>query len=190
VADEAQRHGATVFRGSEQDVLARFHGAAREVDAQTIIRITADCPLLDPGILGRMVRVFDAARSSSQPIDYMSNALDRTFPRGLDGEVFNRVALERAFKEATLPYEREHVTPYIYEHRDLFNVVSFRGSCDYSHYRLTLDTPKDWDLLAAIFSKLQRPGQLISTDEVIELLDGDPVLASLNGEVRQKPLHD
>ena len=189
VVDEAVRAGAGVFRGSELDVLARYQGAATTFGAERIVRITSDCPLLDPDLLGRMLTEFDLAGRSDAPLDYMSNALERTFPRGLDAEVFTRAALERAFHEASRPYEREHVTPYLYEHPELFRLRAFRGPADHSHYRLTLDTHEDWALLSAIFSELQRPGHRITTDEVIGLLRRRPELVALNADVWQKVLH-
>lgn len=189
VVDEAVRAGAGVFRGSELDVLARYRGAAASFGAERIVRITSDCPLLDPDLLGGMLREFDIASRSGPPLDYMSNALERTFPRGLDAEVFTRAALERAYDEASLPYQREHVTPYIYEHPGLFHLRSFRGLVDNSAYRLTLDTHEDWELLSAVFGELQRPGHRISTEEVIALLRRRPDLAGLNAGVQQKALH-
>ncbi len=188
IVDEAVRAGVGVFRGSELDVLARYRGAAASFGAERIVRITSDCPLLDPDLLGRMLAEFDLAGRSGAPLDYMSNALERTFPRGLDAEVFTRAALERAYKEASRPYQREHVTPFIYEHPELFRLRSFRGPVDQSAYRLTLDTHEDWELLAAIFRELQRPGHRISTEEVIALLRRRPDLMGLNAGVQQKAL--
>ncbi len=117
--------------------------------------------------------------------DYASNVLPRTYPRGLDTEVFTSAALERAWREAREPYEREHVTPYLYEHPEIFRLASLSGDVDYSHYRWTLDTREDLDLLRAIYSRFDDRDDFRWQD-VIALMEREPELAELNSQVLQK----
>lgn len=186
IADACATWGTPCFRGSEEDVLARFHGAARAAGAEAVVRVTADCPLFDGRILEEMLQVFVEANTPETTVDYLSNVLERRFPRGLDAEIFTRAALEQAHREARLPREREHVTPYLYLHPEQFRLRSFRAPEDYSHYRWTLDTPEDWALIEAIYQALYRPQEPFTTRQVLDLLEARPELAQLNAAVRQK----
>ncbi|HZQ72377.1 MAG TPA: glycosyltransferase family protein [Burkholderiales bacterium] len=181
VEEEARAHGAAVFRGSEEDVLDRYHGAARRFGADTIVRITSDCPLLDASLTDAIVRRFLAARDG---LDYLSNTLVRTYPRGLDTEVFSFAALDAAQREAREPHQREHVTPYIWEHPERFRVAQHTGTPDRSALRWTLDTEEDWRFLAAVFAAAGgAPGD---TQALVELLERRPELAAINAHVEQK----
>lgn len=188
VAREARAHGASVYRGSETDVLDRYYRAAVEQSASTIVRITSDCPLLDPDIVGAMLRDFDRAAASANPVDYMSNGLRRTFPRGLDAEIFTMDALARAHRAASAPYEREHVTPYIYEHPDEFRIRSYESSVDLSRHRWTLDTEEDFAMLSRVFKALSSPQRAPTTQAVLRYLDDNPEVAGINAGVMQKAL--
>jgi len=180
VEAEAQRHGALAFRGSEHDVLSRYYEAAREQQADVVIRITSDCPLIDPQLVQHMVARFLAER-----VDYLSNGLKRTYPRGMDTEVFTMAALERAHGEAKTPAEREHVTPYLYRHPELFRLADQLAAKDHSRYRLTLDTPEDWQLIQAVVKAL---GASASLQQVVDYLDRHPEVAAINAAVEQKAL--
>jgi spore coat polysaccharide biosynthesis protein SpsF len=182
---EAGGLGASVSRGSEHDVLYRYHSAATRTGADIIIRVTSDCPLLDPMLVSSMLQRFVPAGGSA-PFDYLSNGLRRTFPRGLDAEIFTMEALGRAHVAAARPYEREHVTPYIYQHPGLFRVHSYEGDRDLSRYRWTLDTPEDFEMLTRIFDAFDGPPP--GTGEVLAFLDKNPDVARINSEVRQKAL--
>jgi spore coat polysaccharide biosynthesis protein SpsF len=184
IVRECQRLGASSFRGSELDVLDRYYRAAQSADAEAIVRITSDCPLIEPEITDKTIRLF-----LEQPADYASNALHRTYPRGLDTEVMTREALGRAWEQARSPYQRVHVTPYIYEHPELFRIVSLRSRQDYSHCRWTLDTVEDLAFIRAVYERMGNKGSL-SWREVIALLEREPCLAELNGMVLQKALHE
>ena len=188
VEQEATLNGAEVYRGSESDVLDRYHSAAVKVKAEVVIRITSDCPLLDSIVVGAMLKRFLAANASDEAIDYMSNGLRRTFPRGLDAEIFTREALNRAHQGARQPYEREHVTPYIYQHPESFHIHSFESDKDLSHLRWTLDTEQDLQMLTRVFQGLQSSTDTPSTVEVLEFLRLNPEVATINAEVRQKAL--
>lgn len=183
VAAEAERCGAGVFRGSEEDVLGRYYFAARESQADVIVRITADCPLYDGALLDRMLTDFRRA-----PVDYLSNVIHRTFPRGLDTEIFTFAALERAQGEARRPHEREHVTPYFYQHPERFQLRSYEEQPDLSGLRWTLDTPEDWELVEAVYAALQPAGRMFGTADILNLLNAHPELSKLNAHVEQKEL--
>jgi spore coat polysaccharide biosynthesis protein SpsF len=183
IVAESRRAGAATYRGSEDDVLARYVGAARQAGAEIIIRITSDCPLLDPELIGAML-----ARFASEPADYLSNTVQRTFPRGLDAEILGMGALERAGHEAEAAHEREHVTPYIWQHPDEFRVLQHTGTPDRSSLRWTLDTVEDWDFLNALFGRLARFGLQPTTHGVLEALRLDPGLLRINAHVEQKSL--
>ena len=182
IVEACNRLSVASFRGQENDVLDRYHQAALSVDADVIVRITSDCPLIDPELVDQTVRTF-----TSEAADYASNCLDRRYPRGLDTEVIRAQALARAWREARQPYEREHVTPYLPEHSAQFKLASLIADADYSHHRWTVDTPEDLELVRAIYQRLG-PGEFLWRD-VLTLLDREPVLVELNRGVPQKVLH-
>jgi len=186
VEREALQRGAFVFRGSEDDVLGRYAEAARLHGADVVVRVTADCPLLDPQLMSEMLEHFLAAPKNGGQIDYLSNTLARTFPRGLDLEVFSFSALARAHREAVEPYQREHVTPYIWQHPELFKLEQYRAAADHSTLRWTLDTEEDWNFLAAVFGSLRQSGAATTTAAVHGLLEERPELQRINAHVKQK----
>ncbi|MBI4327439.1 MAG: glycosyltransferase family protein [Chloroflexi bacterium] len=188
IAAECVRLGIGCFRGSEQDVLARYQGAARASGAEAIVRITADCPLFDGLLLDQMLAVFLEANQAGITVDYLSNVLKRTFPRGLDAEICTSAALERAHREATQLFEREHVTPFLYRHPELFRLRSFEGATDLSAHRWTLDTPEDWEFIEAVYEALPRGEEMFSTADVLKLLKEKPELTKINAHVEQKKL--
>src|SRR6266566_5493303 len=183
IVRECNRLQVACFRGSENDVLDRYWQAAQWCGAEAIVRITSDCPLIDAELVDETIQAF-----LSQPADYTSNALERTYPRGLDTEAFTIAALERAWREAREPYEREHVTPYIYEHPELFRLVSVRDERDYSAYRLTLDTHEDLQLIRTIYSRFEGRDDF-GWQDVLALMEREPELAQLNARVLQKAVH-
>jgi spore coat polysaccharide biosynthesis protein SpsF len=183
IVRECQRLGVSSFRGSEHDVLDRYYRAASEHRADSVVRITSDCPLIDPVLVDQAIRVFLEADA-----DYLNNASPRTYPRGLDVEVMKMSALEKAWRVARQPHEREHVTPYLYEHPELFQLAALTGATDYSRYRWTLDTPNDLQMLTALYSKLGDRDDF-SWEEIISIMEREPQLAKINAEVVQKSLH-
>ena len=143
-----------IFRGDEDDVLGRFCGAAEVAEAEIVIRLTADCPMIDPDVIDEVVSAF-----SINNHDYLSNTIDRTYPDGLDIEVMSIDTLREAHKKAVAPFLREHVTPYISGRRpDLgagdFRVGQIRFVADFSHIRWTLDTKEDLQRIRSLVSKL------------------------------------
>lgn len=176
VAACAERCGADAYRGSVDDVLDRFLQAARGVGASVIVRVTADDPFKDPVVSGRVLEEF---LRRAPDVDYVSNTLEPTWPEGLDIEVFSRDALERAGKEATLKSEREHVTPYIYNHPDRFRIVQVKHTEDLSSLRWTLDYAEDLAFARAVYERLDR-GPIFGMEAILSLLHAEPRLADMN----------
>jgi spore coat polysaccharide biosynthesis protein SpsF len=181
IVSECDRIGVGVFRGSELDVLDRYYQAARFVGSEGVVRITSDCPLIDSEVTGHTIKKFLAA----QP-DYACNTLERTFPRGLDTEVMTFATLECAWKEAKEGYQREHVTPYIYQNPSLFKLFSVRGDADYSRHRWTVDTPEDLEFVRNVYERFK--GMDFGWTDVLRLLEREPQLAEINRRVPQKTL--
>jgi len=161
------------FRGSLHDVLDRYLRAAASLNAEVITRITGDCPLLDPAVTRRVVEAFDPLHC-----DYVSNTVQRTFPKGLDTEVFSMRALTQAHREARLPSEREHVTPYFYKHPELFRLAQITQDIDRSALRWTVDEPRDLAFVRAVAEQLG-DGNFGQT-EILELLQAHPHLQHIN----------
>lgn len=179
VAEEAERHGARVVRGPEDDVLRRYALAARATGAATVVRVTSDCPLIDPGIVDACVDLRQTAGAV-----YASNTLVRSFPRGFDVEAFSAASLHEADAEATAADEREHVTPFIRRHSDRFPAASLEASDPAPQFRVTVDEPAD---LASVRAVVARIGSFATADEIVALLRSRPDIAAINAEVRQKP---
>ena len=183
IVRECERLAVKCFRGSEQDVLDRYYQAAKVLSAEAVVRITSDCPLIDPELVDATVRTFLEKKA-----DYANNVSPRTFPRGLDVEVLTFAGLERAWREAVKPHEREHVTPYFYEHPELFHLTSIQGESDYSAYRWTLDTSEDLELIRAIYSRLGNRDDF-GWHEALAVMEREPELVDLNSHIIQKSLH-
>ena len=181
---ETQRLGVAAFRGDEQDVLDRFYQAALARQADAVVRITADCPMIDPGLIDDVVSKFLEKRP-----DYASNCLERTYPRGLDTEIMSVEALARAWKSATEPSQRAHVTPYFYQNPAQFRLLSVRAEQDYSRHRWTVDTPEDLEFARAVYARLNNRDDFTWRD-VLRLVHEDPGMEEINREVRQKELHE
>lgn len=184
LAAYAEAHRLPYTRGSEDDVLARFQQCAQEHNLDVIVRVTSDCPLLDGHLIQSGVQEYLAAEN---PRLYLSNVLKRSYPRGFDYEVFSRELLEEAHAHATLPADREHVTPYINQNRS--GQVNFCHISRYgvrSQYRLTVDTPDDFALIKTLIEDYG--AATLSGDELIEVLDNHPELVALNAHVEQKKI--
>ncbi len=184
IVQECGRLSVACFRGDEVDVLDRYYRAAQNFSADAVVRITADCPLIDPELINATVRAF-----LDQKPDYASNSVVVTYPRGLDVEVFTAEALGRAWRSAKEGYQRAHVTPYLYENPALFRVLSLTADADYSGYRWTLDTAEDLEVIRAIYGRFGQSDQF-GWREVLTLMQEQPELAELNSHVRQKALRE
>jgi spore coat polysaccharide biosynthesis protein SpsF len=188
VAELAGRLGVRVHRGPEDDVLTRYADAARSARADLVVRLTADCPLLDPEATDAVVAALEARRSAC---DYASNVLERHLPRGLDTEALWRDVLERADRLATSRPAREHVTSFIHTERpDLFALHAVRGGEDAADLRWTVDTPEDLAMVRRLYAELGLAEAPWPAGEVIAWLRAHPDVAAINGHVEQKPLND
>ncbi len=173
--------GYACFRGSADDVLSRYYEAARTVGATGIIRITSDCPLIDPDTIERCIKQYQSGE-----YDYVSSFVpdERTFPRGLDTEIFSFAALERANSSAKEKYEREHVTPYIWENKKgEFNIGPMLRAMppyDRADVRLTLDYPEDYELLKQLYDRFYVKEKLVSVPEVLKYLSEHPEIPAIN----------
>jgi spore coat polysaccharide biosynthesis protein SpsF len=176
--------GVPCFRGSEQDVLDRYFRAAEKFGADAVVRITSDCPLIDPALVDEVIQCL-----VEQHADFACNVMPRTYPRGLDAEVFTVEALRKAWQISDQPHQREHVTPLFYERSDIFRFASVRGERDYSQYRWTLDTPEDLCLIRAIYGHFEN-GDGFGWRETVALMEWSPELANMNAHVVQKRVRE
>src|SRR3989344_763144 len=185
VEDFCMENHINYFRGSSSNVLKRYYQAAKKYHVDNIVRITADCPLMDPLIIDRCIKVF-----TKNKYDYISNVNPkRTYPRGLDVEVFSFKALEKAYKEAKKPYEKEHVTPYIWENKkkQFFIGPAVEAKGIYRrNYRLTVDYPKDLELMQKIYQRFYNINKIVDVKKVISYLDKNPLIAKINSDLVQK----
>lgn len=176
----AEEYGILGYAGSLNDVLDRFYQAACLSHAEIIVRVTADDPFKDPQVIDRVVTCL----LENPELDYASNTIEPTYPEGLDIEVFTFKALERAWNEARLTSEREHVTPYIWKNPEKFNILNLRHSHDLSSLRWTLDYEEDLQFTREIYDRLYH-GQIFLMDEILGLLAREPHLLEINqGKVR------
>lgn len=181
-------HGFPCYRGHPRDVLDRYYQTARAFKAQTIIRLTGDCPLIDPGEIDRTVSAFYEA-----DVDFAANRLPppwkRTTPIGMDTEVVSFNALEKAWREAKAGYAREHVMPYLYEEAGHFKILLVDYEPDMGHLRLTVDTPQDLELVRKIYAHFDYSDEF-SLGDVLSLLSTKPELMRINAAVVHKGYKD
>lgn len=191
VARYAERFGATAFRGSEEDVLGRVHGAAADCDADLVVRITADCPLIDPDTIDHLVE--RVTRTNAQ---YVSNVRDRTFPRGLDTEVFTMASFDTVTAESTTDAQREHVTPFYRAHPERFDLADVTSDAVFEQswmrertdLRLTLDEADDYELLRTVYDVVPFD-RILPVTRAVRYID-DLGLDSINRQITQKSIHD
>ncbi len=184
IVAECGRLGVPAFRGSEEDVLDRHCRAARAHCADAVARVTSDCPLIDPGLIDRVVGAFLEKRP-----DYAGNSLRPAYPVGLGVGVASMAALEMAWREARERHERVHVMPYLYGHPERFTLLSVEGEEDLSGHRWTVDTAEDLAFVRAVYERLGSDGRFGWRD-VLALVEREPRLAELNRHVRQKTLRE
>ncbi|WP_067072652.1 cytidylyltransferase domain-containing protein [Methanoculleus horonobensis] len=184
IAALCEGEGWQCFRGSENDLLDRYYRAAQAFNADVVVRITSDCPMIDPEVIDKVIGEFLSLRET---IDYASNTLSpRTFPRGLDVEVMTFEALEHAWREDNDPALREHVTPYIYQNPEIFRLHQAANEVDLSHHRWTLDTPEDLALIRAVYSHFGN--DRFTWMDAIEYLDQHPEIMEINSDIKQKTI--
>lgn len=178
LCEYVRARGYTVYRGSEQDVLDRYYQAARQANAQTVVRITGDCPLIDAGVVDSILERF-----AGSGLDYLSNVSPPTFPDGLDTEVFTFAALERAWRSASAARDREHVTPFIRESGG-FSCANFAAERDFSAERWTVDEPEDLELIRHIFASFE-PRRDFDWREVMGLREAHPEWFNVNRHLQR-----
>lgn len=164
------------YRGSLNDVLDRYYQAAKLYHADVVVRITADCPAVDPTIVDEVINGFFQGQ-----YDYYG--LSGEFPDGLDCTVFAFTALERAWREAKLSSEREHVGPYMEKNPELFRTGGMKKFIGLSHHRWTLDEPRDYEFLQAVFARLYRENSHFLAEDVLSLLEHEPELLGINSDI-------
>lgn len=183
-----QESQTACYRGNMFDVLDRYYQAARLYAADIIVRVTADCPVIDPQVIDDTVAAFHAHNA-----DFSANRLPppwgRTFPIGLDTEVCRFTALERAWKEAREDHEREHVMPYLYDTPGRFTVYQLNTMPDYGTLRWTVDTPEDLEFIRAVFALLQDKENFTWLD-VLAVTQAHPELNTINAEIKHKVFDD
>lgn len=177
-----ENQGYHVYVGDEQNVLTRYYRTAKRYHAGIIVRMTADCPLIDPSIIDQIVNKL----MENKNVQYVSNTLQRTFPRGLDVEAFTFDTLKKAYVLARRLEEREHVTPYIYTHPEIFRILQYTDVENHSHHRWTVDTEEDFRLISTILEAIYPTNPMFSYADVLELLKDHDDWLQWNAEIEQK----
>ncbi len=178
IAEFCEQNQISCFRGSEDDVLSRYYECAREYKADIVVRLTADCPLIDPRVIDEVVKIY-----MENDYDFVANTAPPegfTYPEGMDVEVFSFKLLERAAREAEKPSEREQVTHYFWQNPQLFSTYRIDLERDFSVYRLTVDYPEDLDVTEAVIYGLYPKDPLFTMHDMIKFLDANPVIKEKN----------
>lgn len=186
IVEKAKELNCGYFTGDRDDVLSRYYHAAQNCKADIIMRITSDCPLIDTEVTNNIVRFY-----KEHDYDFVANLVNpdvttRSYPDGLDTEVFSFAILEEAFLKSDKRYYREHVTMYM--HDNIKNKYCYRNDADYSKYRWTLDTQEDFDFIANIYKNLYKPDRIFSWMEAIRFIEENPELADINGHIVPKEI--
>lgn len=175
------RLGVRTFRGSESDVLDRYYKCAKVFGAQkTIVRLTADCPLIDPELVDQFVDYYH-----HHSYDYVADRPHHTYPDGIDVEVFSLKSLEQSWAEGKTVAEREHVTYFIYTHPEKFKIGTINAYEDLSHHRWTLDEPADLEFIKQVYSRLYQSGSIFLMKDILQLLKSNPELMKINYGIKR-----
>jgi spore coat polysaccharide biosynthesis protein SpsF len=180
----AKDNNIDVFRGSEEDVLARYYHAASEYKAVSILRVTSDDPFKDPDIIDQVYKLY-----TDEKLEFAYNNNPPTFPEGLDTEIFSYNAIEKAFYESTDPYEREHVTQFFYRHPELFSQKNFSFISDLSNLRWTIDTLEDFSLVTEIYNNLYKENAIFKFGDILKLIEDNPHLSEINNKVQRSAMY-
>jgi len=185
IVNISKKKDVKYFRGNRENVLSRFYLAAQKNNLDIIVRITGDCPCIDSEIIDLII-----SKHLKIKADYTSNSLKRTFPEGLDVEVFNFSVLAKAYENAQRGYEKEHVTPYIYDNPSIFKIIQIKAPEKFRapSIRITLDTEEDYALLCVVFDCLYRKKKYFNTSDIINLFNKKPWLKLINKKVIQKKI--
>jgi len=183
IVDLCERLGVKFFRGSEEDVLSRYYYTAIEHKADAVVRVTSDCPLIDPKEIDKVIKAY---KDNHPRFDYVANTLTRTYPRGMDTEVFSMKALKEAFEKATEVPQREHVTPFIHRQPDRYKLLNVEYKDDFSFHRWTVDTIEDFALIKILIEELYPKKSHFSLEDCLEFLERNPEWIKLNAHIEQK----
>lgn len=183
IVELCKRLGVAYYRGSEEDVLSRYYEAATEFGADIVVRVTSDCPLIDPAVMDKVIKHYKDNRDN---YDYVSNTLTRTYPRGMDTAVFSYKVLKEAYFNTKEKLEREHVTPYIYCHPESYRLGNVLYHEDQSQHRWTVDQIEDFLLIDNIIKGLYPNKPHFNITDVLNLLKENPKLVQLNVGVEQR----
>jgi spore coat polysaccharide biosynthesis protein SpsF len=186
IVDLCKRLSVDYFRGSENDVLARYYEAATDYGADIVVRVTSDCPLIDPEVVDRVIGHFQQHQSE---VDYVSNTFpELTYPRGMDTEVFSYQALKEAYQEAVDQPEREHVTIFIKRRPERYRIVNLPYHRDVSRHRWTVDTPEDFELVRRMLTELYPVNPEFTLEDCLQLIKKHPEWQRINDQILQKPV--
>lgn len=180
IVEKCKEWGIHTFRGSDKDVLSRYWGAAQEYPADVYVRLTSDCPLLDPGMLDEEISFF-----LSHSYRYVSA---KGYPRGIGGEVFESALLQEDYENAVDYFEHEHVTPYMYLRQPSIGYLVHDK--DTTDYRITLDTQEDYDVICAVYNALYQPDNTFTLEQIETYLASHPEVVEINAMIKQKGLKD
>lgn len=183
IVNFANEHGIEFFRGSECDVLDRFYQTAKKFSVDIIVRVTPDCPLIDPHIIDKVIKYF-----LTNTFDYATNTLPFTYPDGLDVEIFSFLALRKAWEEAKRLLEREYVTLYFRGHPWIFKLGNVKNDKDLSYLRWTLDEKSDLEFVRQVYERLYEQGKIFYMEDILKLLQEYPRLMNLNAKVISRNL--
>ena len=183
IVDYCNHNGLHCISGSEDDVLSRYIAACDVFGLDVVVRVTSDCPLIDPDLIEKGVRHFLEAYET---LDYLSICHNRSYPIGMDFEIMRVDALKKAYFEAQTSVEKEHVTPYIWKRPELFRLANMQQSLDESSYRLTVDTQEDYLLIQNILESLYPKNPEFTLKDVMSLLEKHPDWAKSNAHVVHK----
>ncbi|MFC1709968.1 cytidylyltransferase domain-containing protein [Candidatus Omnitrophota bacterium] len=170
--------GISVYCGSEEDVLDRYYQTARLFNAQHIVRITSDCPVIDPKIVDDVIDLH-----LKEKADFTANIIKETFPDGQDVEVFTFKSLNKAWQEANLLSEREHVTPFIKRNPDIFKLVNLESKVNLIQKRWTLDSSEDYEFLKKVFEALYKQNPLFGMEEILKFIERHPSVELINQHI-------
>jgi spore coat polysaccharide biosynthesis protein SpsF len=176
ICDVCSNLSIECFRGNEENVLDRYYKCAKKFSVSNIVRIPADKPLIDPKIVDNIVEVFDSGM-----YDYVTNFLPSTVPQGTEVEIISFEAIEKAWKNAVLPSDKEHVTKYVYTHEKEFEIFNVKNEKDFSEFRWAVDEVEDLKLIKEIVKRIKK--RPIHTEDIIKILEKEPQLKKINESV-------
>lgn len=185
VEEWCKENNINCFRGSEDDVLSRFYNASVEFPSEVIVRVTADDPFKEPSVIDSVIK-----KLIDEQLDLSTNVFPPSYPEGLDCEVFTFNVLQTMEKTTNDPYDREHVTPYIYNNPDKFKIGNITSVHQLSSYRWTIDNQEDYDMVNEIYRKRKDKSKgILLMQEIFEILEENPEIASINSKVKRSGMY-